>query len=168
MKLPRIHFAENSVSGVQAEIGDVIVETGIPLFAIPFDLGQLRHRADYACGRGEQRWIGRSRRVTLILATKAHYFAIEQGTARSTLRGAFNNPRPVFGFCAQAGHDRILPNIIHLSRELFATFVIAQPVVGREVGAQLFEAEGVAVAAGGVAVHGVWVALFCGVVCDAA
>ncbi|PYL86740.1 MAG: hypothetical protein DMF17_05345, partial [Verrucomicrobia bacterium] len=30
------------------------------LFAIPFDFGQLGHRADYAGDRGNQRWIGRS------------------------------------------------------------------------------------------------------------
>src|SRR5207245_2144242 len=58
-------------------------------------------------------------------------------------------PTPVCVF------DRVLPPML-------------PAVVGRELGAQCFEGAGVAVAGGGVAVHGVWVALFCGVVCDAA
>ena len=48
--LERTRFcsAENPFSGVQSDIDNFIANAGVPLFAKPFDLGQLGHRADYA------------------------------------------------------------------------------------------------------------------------
>ena len=41
----RVGVAENSFSRMQLHIGNLVANAGVPLFAIPFDFGQLRHRA---------------------------------------------------------------------------------------------------------------------------
>jgi hypothetical protein len=43
MKFAGICSAKNPVSPMQPNINNLFTEAGIPLFAIPFDLGQLRH-----------------------------------------------------------------------------------------------------------------------------
>src|ERR1700730_129810 len=48
---------KNPVSRVQIEIDILVTAVGIPLFAKPFDLGQLWHRAGYASDSLDQRWI---------------------------------------------------------------------------------------------------------------
>src|SRR6185437_9019155 len=51
--------------------------------------------------------------------------------ARASLieRGALDPPWPVFCRRAETGHDWVLPDIIDLGRELFATFVVTKPVI---------------------------------------
>jgi hypothetical protein len=45
-------------------------------------------------------------------------------------RGALDPPWPIFYSRAKTGYDRVLPNIIDLRRhQLFATFVVAEPVI---------------------------------------
>src|SRR5438067_8185051 len=42
---------------------------------------------------------------------------------------ALDPPRPVLSFRAQTSHDRILPNVIDLGRELFAALIVSQSMV---------------------------------------
>ena len=44
----RVRAAEDVFAGVEGKIDNLIAAAGIPLFAIPFDFGQLGHRAGYA------------------------------------------------------------------------------------------------------------------------
>lgn len=42
-----VHPTENAIPPVHAKIANLIADAYVPLFAIPFDFGQLWHRADY-------------------------------------------------------------------------------------------------------------------------
>ncbi len=60
-------------------------------------------------------------------------FNIEQGDCSIHLFSALNHPRPITSLRAQAGHDRVLANVIHLRGELFAAFILAaHRLVARE------------------------------------
>ena len=47
LKLARVAPAKDAVPRVQAKIDNLRAVPDVPLFAKPFDFGQLRHRADY-------------------------------------------------------------------------------------------------------------------------
>jgi hypothetical protein len=84
LKLAHITAAKDAVSCVQAKIDNLPAAPGVPLFAKPFDFGQLRHRADYVARECDQRWIGRSAGDAKFGSLWLRRINIEQGTARST------------------------------------------------------------------------------------
>ena len=44
LKVAHVLAAKDTIPRVQAKIDNLLAEAGVPLFAKPFDLGQLRHR----------------------------------------------------------------------------------------------------------------------------
>src|SRR5919106_4785895 len=59
-KFAAVCFPKNPISPVQPNTDNLFAQAGVPLLAIPFDLSQLGHRADYASHDGGERWIDRS------------------------------------------------------------------------------------------------------------
>lgn len=47
LKFSHVRPAENPISRVHPDIDNLVSNAGVPLFAIPFDLGQLWHGAEY-------------------------------------------------------------------------------------------------------------------------
>ena len=85
LELAYVAAAKNAVSAMQAKIDNLSAAPGVPLFTKPFDLGQLRHRADYVAPERDQRWIGRSAGdAKFRLGSADIIFSNAQGSARST------------------------------------------------------------------------------------